>query len=81
MDIGASELSTEDRLTYERSNKLKNYMTQSFFVAEAQTGRKGKYVPVKTAIADVKSIIQGKFDSVDENKFLFLGELSELGNN
>jgi F-type H+-transporting ATPase subunit beta len=79
--IGASELSTEDRLTYERSNKLKNYMTQSFFVAEAQTGRKGKYVPVKTVISDIKAIIQGKFDSVDENKFLFLGELSELSNN
>lgn len=76
--IGSSELSNEDRLTFERAKKLKNYMTQSFFVAEAQTGRPGKYVPVKTTISDVRQILEGKFDNVDEDKFLFLGGLNEL---
>ncbi len=77
--IGASELSNEDRLIYERSKKLKNYMTQSFFVAEAQTGRPGKYVPLKTTIRNVGQILNGEFDSVDEDKFLFLGSVEELG--
>jgi len=76
--IGTSELSVKDRLTFERSKKLKNYMTQSFFVAENQTGRPGKYVPVKTVINDIRQILDGKFDSVDEDKFLFVGGLNEI---
>jgi F-type H+/Na+-transporting ATPase subunit beta len=76
--IGASELSSEDRLTFERAKKLKSYMTQPFFVAAAQTGRPGKFVPVKTTIRDVHDIMEGKYDSVDEEKFLFLGSLDEI---
>lgn len=76
--IGASELSVADRQTYVRSKKLKNYMTQSFFVAETQTGRKGKYVPVKSVIKDIGQIVSGQVDQIDEDKFLFVGELSEI---
>jgi len=76
--IGASELSDEDRLTFERAKKLKSYMTQPFFVAEAQTGRPGKFVPVKTTIKDVYEIMEGHYDGVDEEKFLFLGSLSDM---
>lgn len=75
--IGEAELSSEDRIVYERAKKLKNYMTQSFFVAEAQTGRKGKFVPIKTTVSDVKQILEGKADDIDEEKLMFLGELSE----
>ncbi len=76
--IGSSELSNEDRLIFERAKRLKNYMTQSFYVAEQQTGRPGKYVPVKNTVRDVKDILDGRYDSVDEDKFLFLGGLEEL---
>ncbi|MBI2621941.1 MAG: F0F1 ATP synthase subunit beta [Candidatus Levybacteria bacterium] len=76
--VGTSELSSEDRLIYERAKKLKNYMTQSFFVAQAQTGREGKYVPVKTTVSDIKQILNGKYDDFDEDKFLFLGSLEEI---
>ena len=78
--IGASELSSEDRLIYERSKKLTNYMTQSFFVAEAQSGRSGKYVPLKDTIKNVAQILNGEVDSVDEDKFLFIGNFDELEN-
>ena len=78
--IGASELSTEDRLIYERSKKLTNYMTQSFFVAEVQSGRPGKYVPLKKTIQNVAQILNGEFDSIDEDKFLFIGDLDEISN-
>lgn len=75
--IGEAELSADDRTTYERAKKLKNYMTQSFFVAEAQTGRKGKFVPIKTTVSDVKQILEGQVDDINEEKLMFLGELSE----
>jgi len=56
--VGESELSEEDRMLYQRANKLRNYMTQSFFVAEKQTGRKGVYVPVQDTVNDVKILLR-----------------------
>ena len=76
--VGESELSEEDRVLYQRANKLKNYMTQSFFVAEKQTGRKGVYVPVGDTVNDVKAIIEGKYDHISEDKFMFIGKVSDI---
>lgn len=76
--VGESELSEEDRILYQRANKLKNYMTQSFFVAEKQTGRKGSYVPVQDTVKDVKDIIEGKYDHISEDKFMFIGKASDI---
>lgn len=75
--VGESELSSDDQTLFKRAKKLRNYMTQSFFVAEAQSGRKGKYVPIPTMIRDVNDIINGKYDSVTEEKFMFIGEAKE----
>lgn len=76
--VGESELSDEDRTLYQRANKIKNYMTQNFFVTEAQTGRKGVYVSVEDTINDVKGIIEGTYDSISEDKFLFIGKVSDI---
>lgn len=78
--VGEAELSSEDKLKYKRSLKLKNYMTQSFHVAQSQTGRPGVYVPRLTAVLDVNDIINGKYDDVSEEKFLFIGGAKELLN-
>ena len=76
--VGESELSEEDRIVYQRANKLRNYMTQSFFVAEKQTGRKGEYVPVEDTVRDVKGIIEGKYDHISEDKFMFIGKVADI---
>lgn len=76
--VGESELSAEDKILYIRAKKLKNYMTQSFFVAQNQTGRMGVYVPAKTTVKDVKSILNGEFDTSTEEKFLYIGTLDEI---
>lgn len=73
--IGESELSYDDQILYRRANILKNYMTQSFFVVEAQTGQKGANVPIEDVIEDVANIIDGKFDAFDPEKFLFIGKI------
>lgn len=76
--IGESELSGEDRDTYRRARKLQRFMTQSFFVAEAQTGRPGKYVSREKTVEGVKDILDGKYDDVvDEQKFMFIGEAND----
>ncbi|MEK7502664.1 MAG: F0F1 ATP synthase subunit beta [Patescibacteria group bacterium] len=78
--VGEAELSTEDRLKYRRSSKLKNYMTQSFYVVQNQTGRPGVYVPRLTTVSDVNDIISGKYDEIPEEKFMFIGSAKELLN-
>lgn len=76
--VGLSELSDADRLTYERSNKLKNYLTQYFYTAQKQTGREGKYVPLAKSLEDIDSIVSGKVDDISEDRFMFIGSLDEL---
>jgi len=78
--VSEAELSPDDKLKYKRSLRLRNYMTQSFHVAQSQTGRPGVYVPRLTTVSDVNDIIDGKYDDVSEEKFLFIGEAKELLN-
>ena len=76
--VGESELSQDDRLVYERASKIKNFMTQNFFVAEQQTGKKGSFVPVKTTVEDVNDILTGKYDLIPDYKFLYIGSAKEI---
>ena len=75
--VGESELSEENRVLYRRAKRLINYMTQPFFVAEEQTGRKGEFVKLKETVEDVKKILEGKLDKVEEEKLLYIGSLTK----
>ena len=76
--VGESELSFDDQIIYKRAKKIKNYMTQSFFVASSQKEKKGEYVEVKKAVSDLAQIISGKVDNISEDKFRFIGTLSDI---
>lgn len=76
--VGLSDLSAEDQKIYKRSQLLKNYMTQSFFVIAVQTGRPGTFVPRATCVQDVAKILSGAFDTLDEEKLLHGGSLQEM---
>ncbi len=76
--VGESELSGDDQLVFRRARKIRNFMTQSFFVASGQKGMQGVYVPLKTAVDDLDGIIEGKYDHLPEEKFLFVGSVSEI---
>jgi F-type H+-transporting ATPase subunit beta len=75
--LGESELSPEDKVVYKRAKIIRNFMTQSFFVAEAQTGRPGKYVPLMSTIQDTHDILSGVYDAVSDDKFMFIGSAKE----
>ncbi len=75
--IGESELNPVDQLVYKRSQLLKGYMTQSFFVTEAQTGRPGKFVRLADTVQDVNDIVKGKYDTLAPEKLMFVGTLKE----
>lgn len=76
--VGEGELSEEDQTTYKRGHKIRNFMTQDFFSASSQKSKTGKFVDLKTTLSNVKEIITGKYDHVPEDKFLYVGDLSEI---
>jgi F-type H+-transporting ATPase subunit beta len=78
--VGEGELPSSDQVIYARSRKIKNFMTQQFFVVENQRGLGGKFVPVTTVVDDVEGILRGKFDSVPEEKFLYIGGTADIKN-
>ena len=76
--VGESELSAQDRLLYQRTKKVINFLTQPFFMTEAQSGKPGVYVSRAQAVADIRMIISGKLDAVPEEKFLYVGNIKDI---
>lgn len=76
--IGESEISVEDQLIYKHAKMIKNYMTQSFYVAQSQRDQQGIIIPLKTTIDDVVDIMDGKYDKYPSEAFLFIGSLKDL---
>jgi len=76
--VGESELTPEDQIIFRRARKIKNFLTQSFFVAETQKAKPGVYVPLRQAVEDLSGILEGKFDHIPEEKFRFIGSISEI---
>ena len=75
--LGIDELSTDDKNIFHRSRKLRNYFSQPLFVSEQFTGIKGQYVKIDDVLNDVENILNGKYDNVEEDKFLYIGKYNE----
>lgn len=75
--LGIDELSENDKNIFYRSRKLRNYFSQPLTVSEQFTGIKGEYVDINDVLNDVEGIITGKYDRVDEEKFLYIGKINE----
>ena len=76
--LGMDELSDEDKLAVQRARKIQRFLSQPFFVAEAFTGRPGKYVPLKDTIRGFKGIIEGEYDEIPEQAFYMAGGIEEV---
>ena len=75
--LGMEELSEEDKLTVARARKIQRFLSQPMFVAEAFTGRPGKYVPVRETVRGFKEILEGKWDHLPEQAFYMVGAIEE----
>ena len=75
--VGEEELSPENRILYNRTRKIINYLTQPFFVTEGQTGRKGVYVSKDTTVKDITMILSGSLDNIPTDKFMYIGSLTD----
>jgi F-type H+-transporting ATPase subunit beta len=75
--LGIDELPEEDKLVVARARKIQRFLSQPFFVAEAFTGREGKYVPLSDTIRGFREIVEGKHDDLPEQAFYMVGSIDE----
>jgi F-type H+-transporting ATPase subunit beta len=78
--LGFAELSNDDRLIVKRARKIRQFMTQPFFIAEPYSGRKGRYVKLQDTIAGFKAIAEGEMDDYPEQAFYMKGNIDEVIN-
>ncbi len=76
--LGVEELSDEDKVAVARARKIQNFLSQPMTVAETFTGRKGEYVPIEKTVEGFEKILNGEYDSVDENEFYMKGDITSV---
>ncbi|HCY77374.1 MAG TPA: F0F1 ATP synthase subunit beta [Ignavibacteriales bacterium] len=75
--LGMDELSDEDKIVVRRARRIQRFFSQPFHVAEAFTGKAGKYVKLEDTIRGFKGIIDGKYDDLPESAFMYVGTIEE----
>ncbi|HEU5368363.1 MAG TPA: F0F1 ATP synthase subunit beta [Ktedonobacterales bacterium] len=76
--LGVDELSDEDKLTVARARKIERFFSQPMFVAQAFTGREGKYVSLKDTIRGFQDVLDGKYDHIPEQYFYMVGGIDDV---
>jgi F-type H+-transporting ATPase subunit beta len=76
--LGIDELTSEDRMLVGRARRLRSFLTQPFFVTRVFTGVEGRNVSVEDTVAGVEAILEGRCDSLPEDKLYMIGALSEV---
>jgi F-type H+/Na+-transporting ATPase subunit beta len=75
--LGIDELSDEDKLTVQRARRIERFFSQPFNVAEVFTGVPGKYVSVADTVRSFKELLEGKWDHLPEQAFMYVGTIEE----
>ncbi|AMG30612.1 F0F1 ATP synthase subunit beta [Grimontia hollisae] len=76
--LGMDELSEDDKLVVARARKIERFLTQPYHVAEVFTGQPGVYVSLKDTIAGFKGLLNGEYDDIPEQAFLYCGGIEEV---
>ena len=75
--LGMDELSTDDKRSVARARRLRNFLTQPFFVAEPYTGTKGRRVAPRDAVEGAFAILEGRCDRIAEESLFNIGTIEE----
>ena len=76
--LGMHELNDEDKKIVARARRIRNFLSQPFFVAEKFSGLKGEYISLKDNIRSFKEILTGKYDDIPEEAFLYVGTIDDV---
>ncbi|MCD8194842.1 MAG: F0F1 ATP synthase subunit beta [Coprobacillus sp.] len=75
--LGMDELSDEDKKTVERARKIRNFLSQPFFVATQFNGIDGIFVKREDTVRSFKAILDGEADDLPEAAFLYVGTIED----
>ncbi|MBR2507479.1 MAG: F0F1 ATP synthase subunit beta [Bacilli bacterium] len=75
--LGMDELSDEDKLLVNRARKIRNFLSQPFYVAEQFSGTKGLTVKIEDTVRSFKAILDGEVDDLPEAAFLYVGTIED----
>ena len=76
--LGMDELSDEDKKVVARARRIRNFLSQPLFVAEAFNGVDGVYVKREDTVDSFDAILSGKYDSYPESCFLYCGAIHDV---
>ena len=76
--LGMDELSEEDKVLVGRARRIRNFLSQALHVAEAFNGLAGQYVKVEDTVRSFKAIVEGKYDDIPEQAFLYAGTIEDV---
>jgi F-type H+-transporting ATPase subunit beta len=76
--LGMDELSEEDKQLVARARRVQRFLSQPFHVAEAFTGRKGKYVKLEETVESFERVVSGEFDHLPEQAFYMQGGIEDV---
>jgi F-type H+-transporting ATPase subunit beta len=76
--LGMDELSEEDKQLVSRARKVERFLTQPYHVAEVFTGQPGVFVPLKDTIAGFQGLLNGQYDDIPEQAFMYCGSIDEV---
>ncbi|MDD6259361.1 MAG: F0F1 ATP synthase subunit beta [Erysipelotrichaceae bacterium] len=76
--LGMDELGEEDRKTVNRARRIRNFLSQPFYVAQQFSGLDGVYVPVKDTVRSFEAILDGKYDDLPEAAFMNCGTIEDV---
>ncbi len=75
--LGVDELSDEDKQTVARARRIERFFSQPFFVGEVFTGVPGQYVKIADTVRGFKEILEGKWDDLPEQAFMYVGTIDQ----
>ncbi len=76
--LGMDELSEEDQTTVNRARRIQKFLSQQFHVAEVFTGQPGVFIPREETVRSFKAIVEGQYDDVPEDNFMYKGTVEDL---
>jgi len=75
--LGIDELSAADRVLVGRARRLRNFLTQPFFVTEGFTGAPGRRVSLAETVEGTAAILEGRCDELPEDSLFMIGSIGE----
>ena len=76
--LGMEELSEDDKITVGRAQRIEQFLSQPFHVAEQFTGIDGRYVSIAETVRGFSEILAGKHDHIAVQDFNMVGGIDEV---